>query len=664
MPDRYKYFRIEAREILEQLGRGALDLEKGETGPAADAVASLLRLAHTLKGAARVVRQLEIGDDAHALEEVLADHRDGGEVPREAIDRVFALIDDIGMRLAQIPEGDAPPSAAAPSGPATAAPSAGPSGAAGLAEIEPRLLGGRPAMDDLDALLDAVFEAQVRLGSLRPALAELEQDRASTALTRLATGVDQLDRELRQVRDAVERLRLTPVSVLFTFLERAVRDVAASAGTPITFTASGGDVRVDAVVLNTVQGALLHIVRNAAAHGIETAAGRRQAGKPEEGRIGLTVRQHGRQVSFTCADDGRGIDLDAVRTIAARRARETGTAAPTDAPALLRALLRGGISTTRQVTDLSGRGIGLDAVREAAERLGGEVALHTEPGVGTSVAVTVPLSVASLPALVVEAAGSVVAIPLDAVQRSLRVGPADIVRTAQHATVLVDGQAIPIAPLAALATAGRPTAAAASGRTSAVVVRAASGSAAAFTVDRIVGASPVLLKPLPRFAPATAVIAGAALDAVGDPLVVVDPDRLVAGAHDASRSEPAAAPTRARVLVIDDSLTTRMLEQSILESAGYDVTTATSAEQGLELARASRYALCLVDVEMPGMDGFAFVERLRGDAVLHDVPAILVTSRSSPEDRQRGLAVGAQAYIVKGEFDQGALLDRIKVLVG
>jgi two-component system chemotaxis sensor kinase CheA len=663
MADRYKYFRIEGREILEQLGRGALDLEKGSN---ADAVASLLRLAHTLKGAARVVRQREIGDDAHALEEVLATHRGGGAVPRDAVDRVLALVDDIGRRLGDLPQSEA---AAAPAPSASAATPLGGS-SAGIAvaspapnEAELRHRGGRPAMDDLDALLDGVFEAQVRLGSLRPALAELGQERPSATLSRLTAGIDQLDRELRQVRDGVERLRLTPVSTLFTFLERAVREVAASAGTRIAFTASGGDVRVDTVVLHTVQGALLHIVRNAAAHGIEPMAARRQAGKPDEGRIGLTVRQQGRQVTFTCADDGRGIDLDAVRTIAARRAIEAGVPPPIDTPSLLRALLRGGISTTRQVTDLSGRGVGLDAVREAAERLGGAVAVQTEPGAGTSVSVTVPLSVASMPALVVEVAGSAVAIPLDAVQRCLRIGPDDIVRTAQHATVLVDGQAIPLAPLAALATAGRSSPAP-TGRVSAVVVRGAAGTAAAFTVDRVVGAAPVLLKPLPRFAPATAVIAGAALDAVGDPLVVVDPDRLVASARDASRSGTAPAATRPRVLVIDDSLTTRMLEQSILESAGYQVALATSAEEGLEMARASRYALCLVDVEMPGMDGFTFVERIRADAALKDVPAILVTSRSAPEDRQRGLDVGAQAYVVKGEFDQGVLLDRLKVLIG
>ncbi len=163
---------------------------------------------------------------------------------------------------------------------------------------------------------------------------------------------------------------------------------------------------------------------------------------------------------------------------------------------------------------------------------------------------------------------------------------------------------------------------------------------------------------------ASAAVAGVMIDGDGSPRLVLDADGLVAAATQPVPEVVAAQAARLPILVIDDSLTTRMLEQSILESAGYDVALATSAEEGLELVQASRYALCLVDVEMPGMDGFAFVERIRADAALKDLPAILVTSRSSPEDRQRGLEVGAQAYIVKGEFDQGVLLDRIKVLVG
>jgi two-component system chemotaxis sensor kinase CheA len=199
-------------------------------------------------------------------------------------------------------------------------------------------------------------------------------------------------------------------------------------------------------------------------------------------------------------------------------------------------------------------------------------------------------------------------------------------------------------------------------RASAVLVRGRSGPVA-FTVDRILGTGQVTMRPLPELAPAAAVVAGAALDAVGDPLLVLDPDPLVAAARRvATLSADPAAPLRP-VLVVDDSLTTRMLEQSILESAGYTVEVASSGEEALAKARITAYALLLVDVEMPGMDGFTLIERLRADPALGHLPAILVTSRGGAEDRQRGVAVGAQGYIVKGEFDQGVLLDRIRELV-
>jgi two-component system chemotaxis sensor kinase CheA len=159
-------------------------------------------------------------------------------------------------------------------------------------------------------------------------------------------------------------------------------------------------------------------------------------------------------------------------------------------------------------------------------------------------------------------------------------------------------------------------------------------------------------------------VAGASLDAEGNPLLVLDPEALVVEAREAGLPPSESPPRPLPVLVVDDSLTTRMLEQSILESSGYEVHLAASAEEALAAAAGTRYGLFLVDVEMPGLDGFAFIERLRADPRQADVPAILVTSRGSEEDRRRGMAVGAQGYIAKSEFDQADLLARIRRLVG
>jgi two-component system chemotaxis sensor kinase CheA len=183
-------------------------------------------------------------------------------------------------------------------------------------------------------------------------------------------------------------------------------------------------------------------------------------------------------------------------------------------------------------------------------------------------------------------------------------------------------------------------------------------------VDRLLGTSGVVVRPLPELAPADPIVAGAWLDGEGNPQLVLDPEGLVARARLGGQGPPADRSPGPPVLVIDDSLTTRMLEQSILEAAGYEVELATSAEEALEKVRARAYGLFLVDVEMPGMDGFAFVEHVQADPALKQIPSILVTSRGSPEDRARGAAVGARAYVVKSEFDQADLLQRIRALLG
>jgi len=289
------------------------------------------------------------------------------------------------------------------------------------------------------------------------------------------------------------------------------------------------------------------------------------------------------------------------------------------------------------------------------------VSLRTEAGRGTTVELVVPFSLASLSALVVDAGGVAAAIPLDAVRAAVRLSARDVTRAAQGDCIVHEGTVIPFVPLAR--PLGGAVRAAREGRPWSAVVVDGGQALAAVGVDRLLGAATVVLRPLPALAPADPIVAGASLDAEGNPQIVLDPHELVSRAARAEARADAAPLPPPPVLVVDDSLTTRMLEQSILESAGYEVELATSGEEGLQKARARSFGLFLVDVEMPGMDGFTFLERTRADAALSVVPAILVTSRDAPEDRRRGLQAGARAYIVKSEFDQGALLDTIRRLL-
>jgi two-component system chemotaxis sensor kinase CheA len=220
-----------------------------------------------------------------------------------------------------------------------------------------------------------------------------------------------------------------------------------------------------------------------------------------------------------------------------------------------------------------------------------------------------------------------------------------------------EGQTVPFVPLSALL---RRDAATADERQlwSTVLIRTSS-SLLALGVDRLLGADSIVARALPDSAVIAPSVVGVALDVDGNPRLLLDPDALLSAAAELGDRVAPRPRRKPFVLVVDDSLTTRMLEQSILESAGYEVELATSGEEGLLRALERPHDLFLVDVEMPGMDGFTFVEKVRADARLASTPAVLVTSRATPEDLARGKAAGASDHIAKGEFDQQDFLERI-----
>ncbi len=670
--DPYRYFRIEAQELVEGLSQGLLALEKR---PDPELVRRLLRLAHTFKGAARVVRRPDIGDLAHRIEDGLEPHREtGGPVEQATIDEAFAIVDEIRARLVEL-------------GTATKADAKAETKPA-REPVEDREPAIRIPIAELDALLESVAEAHSAAASLRRGAAELAETcaQARTLLRQLGDGAgrratptervaDDLEQARRAIVERTERvlaevdelrviasdLRLVPASTLLADLERAARDAARASGKEVELHCRGGDTHLDAHVLSVLRKALVHVIRNSVAHGIEPPSVRRRVGKPTTGRIEIEIERRGHRVSIVCSDDGAGLDLDAVRRSAvARGVVDEATAATMDEAALGNLLLRGGVSTTHVVTDLAGRGVGLDAVRDAVQALDGEVVVHTTTGAGVSIDLRVPISLSAMPALPLYVEGAEVLVPLDSVRQAVRVAGRAITRDADGERLVVDGQVIPFAPLARMLS--RPGHANESMQ-SAVVIEA-EGRRAAIGVDRLGGARNIVVRAIPEHAAADPVVAGATFDDDGVPLLVLAPAVLVRAAVDARPHVVAAQPRKpAPILVIDDSLTTRMLEQSILESAGYEVDLAVSGEEALAMARERAYGLFLVDVEMPGMSGFEFIETARRDPALQHTPAILVTSRGDAEDKRRGLEAGARAYIVKGEFDQQVLLDTVRRLV-
>jgi len=688
-PDPLRYYRIEARELLGGLSQGVLDLEKG--GFNRELITKLLRFAHTLKGASRVVKQNAVAERAHALEDALAPYREGpGPVAREHIAQLLANVDAISALLAALSGLEAP----VVSNQETPRP----------ALAEESLATVRVELKEMDLLLEGFTETRSQFAALHANLDMLKQARQLAdqilyrlsatrsqenngysnlgSLARLRPTVEELqgvvshtrrdleirlekiESELTALSDLTRQLRLLPAGQVFGLLERAVRDAAQSLKRRVRFEISGGETRLDAHVLFDLRDALLHVVRNAVAHGIEPEAERAAAGKTPEGLVQVRVERRGNRAAFICKDDGRGVDVAAVRNAAVKKGRLT-TAQSASLPwdELVRLLLGGGLSTSTTVTDVSGRGIGMDVVRDTVSKLKGEVRIQSEPGRGTSVELLVPVSLASMNSIVVRSGPTLASIPRDSVLRTLRVTSVEIARSADGESLSFEGHSLPFLPLSQLLdpnTHGETKSAAHS-----VVVIQSEGDLVALGVDGVVGANTIIMRPLPPYIEAHPAIAGISLDIHGSPQLVLDPMGIVRAARvPRVLAAPVAIQTAKPILVVDDSLTTRMLEQTILESAGFTVELATSAEEALDKARERDYGLFLVDVEMPGMDGFEFVARTRKDPKMGLIPAILVTSRNAPEDQKRGYEMGASAYIVKGDFDQGNLLKTIRQLLG
>ena len=678
--DPYKYFRIEAREIMEAMGQDILAMEKGER---AESIKRLLRQAHTLKGAARVVKQGRIAEMAHEMETCLSgDTGDTG-----AVNSLFGLVDGMSQLLAALQAPNASPPVAQQAAPAPPAPVAH-VGHVGLAVSRPvaspsasPIETARVNIGDMDILLAGVAEASVRLGVLHQLtepivhakrladalvndllglgqrqerkssvrIAEALQSQLTDLKHSYAAGIERLTADMRQLTAHAHSLRLVPAHTMFGVLERAARDAADALGKQIAFSCTGGATALDGHVLAPVRDALLHVVRNAVAHGTEAPSERLASGKAPRGQVTVHVEQHGSRIVFTCTDDGRGIDVEAVKQAAVQRGALAESAAITLGTADgMRLIFLPGVSTASQLTEVSGRGVGLDAVEAAITKLKGTIDVTSTPGRGTAVVLTVPLSLTSITALVCSIEGNETALlPLSAVEKLLRIEDRSIARTATYETIVYDSKSVPFLPLTQVL--GKP---AASPRAiwSVAVVRC--GTAwVALGIPRLVGISDVVVRPIPPHAAAAPCIAGACFDAQGDPRPMLDPQGLAeAVTGRTGRSTAPVVKVRPPILIVDDSLTTRMLEQSILQSAGYEVELATSAETALDIARTRAFGLFIVDVEMPGMNGFEFVARTRADPQLRKTPAVLVTSLSTPEDRRRGMESGRTPTSSRASF--------------
>lgn len=313
----------------------------------------------------------------------------------------------------------------------------------------------------------------------------------------------------------------------------------------------------------------------------------------------------------------------------------------------------------------------MDVVRENIQRVQGQIAVDTEPGRGTRVTVTLPLTLSTTKSLLVESSGQVFAIPINAVERILRISPTDIELIEQTPAIVIDGVPIAIARLADILE--LPSGLASEDHKLPVVLLNVDGRRLGLLVDMLVDEQEMVVKPLGKHLLRVRNVAGGTVVGSGAVILVLNPYDLVRSpaAHrageqpgaGASRPAPGSETRRHRVLLVEDSITTRTLEKNILETAGYEVVACKDALEALRFLQTNSCDAVITDVDMPQMNGFALVENLRKIEACRDLPVLLVTSLGSDDDRRRGMQVGANGYIVKGDFEQGRFLEMLGALL-
>ena len=464
----------------------------------------------------------------------------------------------------------------------------------------------------------------------------------------------------------VKQILMLPFSTLFEAFPKLLRDLSRDQDKDVELSIRGGEIEIDRRILEEMRTVFIHLLRNTIDHGIEKPEVRKKNGKPPRGIVQIVAsRGEGNRVEILLADDGGGIDLGSLKEAALKR----GIVSPEEAGKLiekdvLSLVFRSGVSTSPIITDISGRGLGLAIVREKIEKLGGRVSVETDRHKGTTIRMTLPLTVSTFRGILVTAAERPFIIPTTDVERTVRIKREEMRTVENRETLSLEGIAIPLVKLSAVLELSERNG---ESPVVTVLILESRGKRIGLCVDEIRTEQEILIKGISRPLSRVRNIAAATILGSGKVVPVLNVSDLVkSAAASAVRPVKLAAPkagvesVKKTILVVEDSITSRMLLKNILETSGYLVKTAVDGIDAVSQLKTEKFDAVVSDVDMPRMNGFNLTEKIRGDKKLAELPVVLVTALGSREDRERGIDVGANAYIVKSSFDQSNLLETLR----
>ena len=479
--------------------------------------------------------------------------------------------------------------------------------------------------------------------------------------------------------EAMRQVLMLPVSSITEVFPGMVSEISHEQGKEIEFVIRGAELEIDKRILEELKDPLIHLIRNSIDHGIGKPGERILQNKPPRGTIilGFTALESG-MVEISLSDDGNGINIELLLKAAIKSGNLSGKAAEKlDQKEILSLIFQSGVSTSSIITDISGRGLGLSIVHEKVEKLNGRISVETEVNKGTTFHILLPMTIATIRGILIRIHESLFIIPTMNVERVMKVEPEEIRTIENHETILIDDQILLVADLGEVLGlpehkhngSGNMKPGMRNSDQIRIVVLFSGERRMAFKVDDVVNEQQVLVKGLGKLLNRVRNISGATILGTGKVVPVLNiPDlmkcagRLKGRKSEASASELFVSKT-GKILVVEDSITSRTFIKNILETAGYQVTTSVDGVDAFTKASNDDFDIVVSDVDMPRMNGFELTAKIKHDKKLSEVPVVLVTALGSREDRERGIEVGADAYLVKSSFDQTNLLEIIRRLI-
>ena len=470
-----------------------------------------------------------------------------------------------------------------------------------------------------------------------------------------------------RLESGIQGLRQLPLANVFNLFPRMVRDLARQQGKEINLIIEGGDTKVDKKILEEIKDPLLHLIRNAIDHGIETPAERISQSKPTTATLILRGYQTGNSIGIEILDDGRGLNLDSIKNTAVRRqVRTEAELANMNRDEIQSLIFASGFSTRTEITELSGRGVGLDVVRANVEKLKGSIQVTSTPGNGCQFQIRLSTSLATTQVLIVEVGDNFYAIPVESIVKMFAIDTKDIYAIEDSKVINFEDRPISIAKLGTLLQLAITNQTQSAEKLSCVVLNL-NGEYFGLIVDAFVDRQDVVFKPQSKLLKRVPNIAGATILGDGEVCMILNPLDLLHSLQQGTWQDVVqqnnSTATKNKLLLVEDSIIIRTQMQRLLRSSGYDVTIAVDGLEGFNKVQQDRFDIVVSDVEMPNMTGLQMTAKIRQHSQYDKLPIVLITTLASAEDKQRGKDAGANAYLTKGDFDQNLLFQTINQLI-